>query len=159
MNDLFAADVPDYFIHRVVNHCQEYPDNLYVFQTKNPERYLTMGRIIPDNSILGCTIETNREIPASVSFAPAPWIRASMMVALRYLRTFITIEPIMDFDVPVIGQWLMEIRPEFINIGADSKRHGLPEPSADKIMALIDVLNAAGIEIREKHNLERLLSK
>ena len=82
-----------------------------------------------------------------------------MMVALRYLRTFITIEPIMDFDVPVIGQWLMEIRPEFINIGADSKRHGLPEPSADKIMALIDVLNAAGIEIREKHNLERLLSK
>jgi hypothetical protein len=65
----------------------------------------------------------------------------------------------MDFDVPVLGQWLMEIKPEFVNIGADSKGHNLPEPSADKIMALIDVLNAVGINIREKHNLERLLKK
>jgi len=44
-----------------------------------------------------------------------------------------------------------------VNIGADSKGHGLPEPSPDKVHALIEKLTGYGIEIREKHNLERLL--
>jgi len=157
-NDLFAENVPGEWISRVIDHCDIWPCNDYVFQTKNPGRYIDVLLAFPRRSLLGCTIETNRDIPAAISQAPRPQERAAYMKELKGIRPlFITVEPIMDFDVPVLGQWLTEIDPEFVNIGADSKGHGLPEPSADKIGALIDVLNAAGIEIREKHNLGRLL--
>ena len=39
----------------------------------------------------------------------------------------------------------------------DSKGHGLPEPPMWKVEALIKSLKESGIEIREKHNLERLM--
>ena len=37
-NDLFAADVPQEFIDRIVAHCCLWPKNTYVYQTKNPAR-------------------------------------------------------------------------------------------------------------------------
>jgi hypothetical protein len=43
-----------------------------------------------------------------------------------------------------------------VNVGADSKGHGLPEPSFKKVMQLVERLTAAGIEVRNKRNLERL---
>lgn len=52
--------------------------------------------------------------------------------------------------------WLQKDRPEFLNLGADSKGHGLPEPTVSKIHALVDKLKEYGIELREKHNLKRL---
>ena len=74
-------------------------------------------------------------------------------------KKFVTIEPILDFEVVALSNWMKFIKPEFINIGADSKRHNLPEPSMEKVQALIDKLTGYGIEIREKHNLERLRKK
>jgi hypothetical protein len=154
-NDLFAENVPQEFIYRVLRHCKEYPMNIYVFQTKNPERAFYVGKLRwPDNSIIGCTIETNR-ITDEMSNAPIPDDRASWMYKIQG-RKFITIEPIMDFDVDVLSSWIDRIRPEFVNIGADSKGHGLPEPPMEKVYALIEKIKASGIEIREKHNLERL---
>jgi protein gp37 len=157
-NDLFAEAVPADWIMRVLDHCAKWTDNIYVYQTKNPGRFADFIAHTLPTCILGCTIETNRDIPAEISVAPRPVARASAMKQLSGTRRlFVTVEPVMDFDVPVLGQWLTEIRPEFVNIGADSKRHRLPEPTVAKVLALIDVLNAAGIEIREKHNLGRIL--
>lgn len=48
--------------------------------------------------------------------------------------------------------------PEWVNIGADSKGHGLPEPSGDKIIKLIDNLKSQDIDVRIKSNLKRLSS-
>jgi protein gp37 len=70
---------------------------------------------------------------------------------------FVTIEPVLDFDVDVLAGWIAEIRPEFLNLGADSKRNNLPEPTVEKVMELVDKLKEYGIELREKHNLQRLL--
>jgi len=156
-NDLFAEDVPDVFIHQIINHCRMYPANFYVFQTKNPARYLTTGRLIPLNSILGTTIETNR-IMLDISQAPCPTVRMLAMEKLE-ARKFVTIEPIMDFDVDILVNWIARIKPEFVNIGADSKGHNLPEPSWEKVEALINGITKMGIEIREKHNLQRLMVK
>jgi len=157
-NDLWAEDVPGVFIEMVLDHCAEWPENQYVFQTKNPDRYIDCIKWMPASCMLGCTIETNRQIPPEISKAPPPISRFLSMCQLNSSRAlFVTIEPIMDFDVDVLGEWLRKIGPEFVNIGADSKRHRLPEPTADKIVALIALLNTAGIEIREKHNLGRLL--
>lgn len=159
-NDLFANAVPNGTIMDVLHHCLQYPRETYVFQTKNPIRYKEFRAFIPPNNLLGCTIETNRLIPKAISVAPAPFLRAAAMMELAgEFHTFITIEPIMDFDVEVLSQWLMEITPDFINIGADSKRHKLPEPPPEKILELIANLTDFGIEIRGKYNLARLIGK
>jgi protein gp37 len=159
-NDLFAEDVPREWIERVLDHCAAWPTNTYVYQTKNPGRYLEFIPLMLPTCMLGCTIETNRDIPLSISHAPRPIGRYANMKQLSgSRRIFVTVEPIMDFDVQILGQWLTDIHPEFVNIGADSKGRGLPEPSAEKIIALISILNTAGIEIREKHNLGRILGR
>jgi hypothetical protein len=52
--------------------------------------------------------------------------------------------------------WIIKIKPEFVNIGADSKHSKLAEPSWAEVQALIQALKDNGIEVREKSNLERL---
>jgi hypothetical protein len=157
---MMAKSVPQEFINKIVMHCLKYPENDYVFQTKNPVHYLTMDALFPERSLLGCTIETNHvyenDMGQTISAAPGPASRMSAMAKLQR-RKFVTIEPILDFDVDILSSWIDRIRPEFVNIGADSKGHNLPEPTSDKVHALIAKLHQYGIEIREKHNLERLL--
>lgn len=156
-NDLFAEDVPDNYILQIIKHCLRYPENTYVFQTKNPARYADddFANLFPIASIFGTTIETNRRIP-SISNAPRPYKRIAAIQRYVNCHTFITIEPVLDFDVDIFAEWLRIANPDFVNIGADSKGHGLEEPTMEKVQALIDKLNEYGIEIREKSNLERL---
>lgn len=153
-NDLFAASVPNEWIAKVLAHCRRYPRNTYVFQTKNPERYHSIEGFPPD-CIFGTTIETNRNMK-DISKAPYPKNRKDAMVRITG-RKFVTIEPILDFDLEILFSWIAEIRPDFVNIGADSKAHHLPEPTAEKIYELITALNRRGIEVRRKTNLERLM--
>lgn len=154
-NDLFAAEVPDEFIAQILAHCRNWPENVFVFQTKNPGRYLEWLSLMPSSFVLGCTIETNRIING-ISKAPPPSDRAREMNCLTGQRRFITIEPVLDFDVDILADWIRRINPEFLNLGADSKNNGLPEPTVEKIMALVSKLHEYGIELREKHNLQRL---
>ena len=150
-NDLFSFAVSDQWIERILHHCRQYPDNDYVFQTKNPRRVREFRHRFPPRFQVGCTVETNRE--NDLGNAPARYKRLSGMF---WMEMFLTIEPIMDFDLPDFVNDIVLAGPAFVNIGADSKGHGLPEPSLDKVAALIDGLAAHGIEIREKHNLARL---
>lgn len=155
-NDLFAEEVPHNFIMEILDHCWNYPDNTYVFQTKNPARYgKYWDELIVMNVILGATIETNRDM-RGISLAPKPINRVLPLIFLP-AKKFITIEPILDFDVDILSKWIAGTSPDFVNIGADSKGHGLPEPPMWKVEALIKSLKESGIEIREKHNLERLM--
>ncbi len=48
------------------------------------------------------------------------------------------------------------IKPDWVNIGADSKGHNMPEPSKEKILALVKELEKF-TEIKNKNNLQRLL--
>jgi protein gp37 len=154
MNDLFSADTPTEFINRIMDHCKGYPENTYVFQTKNPVRMKLWLTSMPPNHVVGSTIETNREY--TMSKAPKPIERARAMTEIKG-RKFITIEPVLDFDVDILANWIANINPEFLNLGADSKGHGLPEPTVDKIMQFTEKLKEYGIELREKHNLKRLM--
>jgi len=156
-NDMFAFAVNGEFITRILEHCNQYPKNIYVFQTKNPKRYNSFLNQIPQGSILGTTIETNRDIPY-IGNAPMPLRRYEAMRDLQF-RKFVTIEPILDFDISVFAKWIKEINPEFLNIGADSKGHDLEEPRMSKIISFVNILKANGIEVREKHNLGRLKRK
>jgi len=158
MSDLWSAHVPNSIIRRVLWHCRDNPHNTYVFQTKNPARYLDWLTMIPPYSLLGTTLETNRHYEQIMGSAPSPRHRAVAMSRLpRDIKTFVTIEPIHDFDRFPLIQFIDAIRPTFINIGADSKGHNLPEPSANKIRELITYLRLNKIEVRRKTNLSRLL--
>jgi hypothetical protein len=157
-HDLFAEQVPDEMIRDVLLHCHRYPKNTYVYQTKNPLRLWRFKLWIPKGSWLGCTIETNRDTKA-ISTAPAPYDRMCQIGSKSFgeFKRFITIEPILDFDPDPFIAWIVYAKPDFVNIGADSKRHGLDEPSPDKIRALVKGLQDAGITIKKKHNLVRLV--
>jgi len=158
-NDLFASDVPDYFIERILKHTKQYPNNQYIFQTKNSIRYKNFLNSFPLNFMLGCTIETNKDI-TEISNAPNPFDRYLAMRDLPFkIKKFITCEPILDFDLDILSTWILDIKPVFVNIGADSKNHNLQEPTIEKVMELGKILSEAGIEVKEKRNLDRLRLK
>ena len=156
-NDLFAIGVPGDYIVKVLNHCRQWPENTYVLQTKNPARYRLFLDALPEKHLLGCTLETNRLSP-QVSDAPVPVQRiyGMQLLKLKGIRRFVTIEPILDFDIAELATAVLSIMPEFVNIGADSKGHGLAEPTIEKVMELGRVISAAGIEVKKKRNLDRL---
>lgn len=161
MNDLFCDEVPHGWIQEVIDHVNRYPDNEYVFQTKNPERilnYINYLRIDEKKLLIGTTIETNRDMK-EFSGAPDPRDRYSAIQTLNIwgYRTFITIEPIFKFDLKILLEWIVNAQPDFVNIGADSKGCNLPEPSKKDILGLIENLQRYKIPIRKKANLKRLL--
>jgi len=160
MTDMWADMVPSRWIEQILEHCRQWPDNEYVFQTKNPIRFFMFRSQLPPKRILGCTIETESETEArKVSVAPRPYARYMAMQDLvaRGESVFVTVEPILKGDMAVLALWLALINPKFVNIGADSKGSGLIEPSGDNVRDLVKRLTDYGIEIREKRNLARLL--
>jgi len=157
MNDLFANEVSEHTILQILNHCLDYPDSEYVLQTKNPHRYMEFTQAIPCGTTCGTTIESNR-VHGVMGNAPSPFNRIVGMKSIKDFgfSTFITIEPILKFDLDEFADMLEWANPSFVNIGADSKGCGLDEPTYDDIMALYERLCKANIEVRKKLNLDRL---
>ncbi len=157
MNDLFAEQVPTEYITAIIEHCLKYPYNLFVFQSKNPKR-MAHNLLGIMNSLCGATIETNRDTSLfSNAPKPADRVKGMMKFVKNGKSTFVTIEPIMKFDLKPFVKMLVDIHPEFINIGADSKHNNLPEPSAQEITDLIRAINDNGLKIKIKSNLSRIL--
>lgn len=157
-NDLFAANVPDELIISIIEHTLKYPDNIYMFQTKNPARLVDFIEYYPLQSMLGTTIETNREeLIEEYSDAPSVNERVTAMSWLfGAFERYVVIEPVMDFDLDILELMVWKCRPKLVYIGADSKKSNLPEPSADKIIRLMEGIKAR-TELEIKPNLKRLL--
>ena len=159
--DMWADEVPDEWILKVLQHCLKYPHNTYLFQSKNPKRFLDFlsyyEDFIPHKVIWGTTIETNRDIQ-NITKAPSTFQRYSMMARIKGRRTMVSIEPIMDFDLDIMVEWIYAIQPKFVSIGADSKRNNLPEPPAWKVEKLIKELEEF-TEVKIKKNLSRILEE
>ena len=156
-NDMFADNIPSEWIERTIEYCRKF-DNTYVFQTKDPGRLLRMSIQLP-KMMIGTTIETNQQdLLNKISKAPPVVARSAAMSELhsRGWRTFITIEPIMMFDLDPFAELILQASPDFVNIGADSKQHGLVEPKKTEVDLLIQYLVSKGISIRKKENLGRL---
>jgi protein gp37 len=156
MSDMWASNIYSDQILSVLDWCKKY-ENQYVFQSKNPDRITGWG--LPRDSIVGTTIESDLA-GVGISQAPGPIARVEALSKISFsgFITFITIEPILDFNLNSFLALIGTANPDFVNIGADSKGSGLDEPSADKVKALIQGIQNRGIEIRTKHNLARLLN-
>jgi len=156
--DMWADAINGCWISTILDHCWAYPDNNYLFQSKNPSRFPMFEHWKEiRHFILGTTIETNRTYSHEVYKAPYRRDRYLAMTSIKSPK-IVSIEPIMDFDNDILVQWISDIEPTFVSIGADSGRNGLPEPSPDKVVALIEALKGI-TEVKIKDNLSRLLAK
>ena len=159
--DMFAENVPSEWIESVLKHLSEnFPDNEYLFQSKNPQRFLDFANKFPPYTILGTTMETNQnQLLWKYSETPGICTRQHAIQELkaRYgFDTQITIEPIMDFNTRKFIRIIYKTHADKVYIGADSGHNGLPEPEPQKIIDLVNTISNF-TEIHLKSNLERLL--
>lgn len=130
------------------------PETKFLFCTKQPSIY-SSPEFNLKNVYWGVTIESNRGYDG-MTRSPLPSQRYIAMSWLKHPHKFISIEPIIDFDVKVLIKWMREIRPEIVEVGADNYTNGLPEPAPDKVNALLDALKDFVPTVVEKQGLERL---
>jgi len=149
--DVFAVDVPSEWITKVLDFCIEAISHQkngkktrFLLQTKNPARileFITHPLFQAQQVIVCTTIETNRHYPEIMNNAPAPQERAEVMakIADRGIKTYVTIEPIMDFDIDELVELIKMCKPEQVNIGANTyKAIQLPQPtSGNNLISLI----------------------
>ena len=152
--DMFADKLPDIWILKTLNHCRKY-DNTYLFQSKNPLAMVGSVIMFPQKSLVCTTIETNRFYKDKMGFAPLPIKRAESL-AISMFKRYVTIEPIMDFDLKEFVELIKICEPTQVNIGADSGNNDLPEPPREKILELINEFKKFTM-IDQKRNLKRLL--
>ncbi|MCK5613548.1 DUF5131 family protein [Candidatus Pacearchaeota archaeon] len=154
-NDLFNNNIPYEWMIKTLEHCKKYSANKYLFQTKDTQEMSCWLEHMPDNSAVCTTLETNRNYPEYMGNSPNPFTRALHFKGLVGVQRYITIEPIMDFDLGAFTDMIRAINPVQVNIGADSGDNNLPEPEWEKIERLIKALSRFTI-VKEKPNLDRL---
>ena len=110
------------------------------------------------NFSLCTTLETNRIYREIMNNSPSIIDRVLNFARIPTEHKYITIEPIMDFDLPEFIKMIKSCDPVQVNIGADSspKRNKLPEPPKEKILELIEELEKFTTVVQKK-NLRRLL--
>lgn len=145
MADLFGEWVPQEWIQAVFQACQLAPQHKYLFLTKNPARYLSLGKqgllSSHDNFWYGTTI-TNPE--QSFFFS-------------RSHKTFVSVEPIHEafkdgkFDGTTVG-WVI--------VGAETgKRTGKVVPKKTWIDGLAYECSKEGIPIYMKGSLTEIMGE
>jgi len=140
------AFCPTSYLEKILERIKKMPDRTFLIQSKNPA---TFSRVEwPRNTILGVTIETNRdELAAEISNAPPPSKRFRDFLAIDHKPKMVTHEPIMEFDIEILLDWDIRLNPALIWIGYDSKRCGLPEPRLKKVKDLYWNLGKAGFPV------------
>lgn len=141
-------------IIRILNRISQFPETNFLIQSKNPKRFQDWGVTFPYNVCLATTIETNRSY--KLTKAPLPVDRYEAIASLNHPHKFISIEPICNFDLDILLEWMKEISPKIIEVGADNYSNHLPEPSWWKIEALLKNLKDFCPKVVEKEGLERL---
>lgn len=146
--DVFAENIPSEWINKILNHCQEEYEkrncNAFLLQSKNPKRFLEfINHPIMKRCVLCTTIEANRFYPDFMRNAPKIEERVEAMEEIaRYGRsTMVTAEPLMQFDLETMLDYLKRCQPKVVNIGRNTRREiELPEPTKEEVQLLISGL-------------------
>ena len=163
MGDMFGDWVKDEWIKMILEAIRTHggKHTTYLFLTKNPKRYFDYIPYFTSNMMLGATIETDKDVFKypdgrritydKISKAPKPLERLKYMYLLPVKNKFISIEPILDFNLYIFADWIHIIKPKLVYVGYDNYNNHLPEPSLEKTMNLINYLrDKLRIEVREK---------
>ena len=146
------------FLQLIINRIKQEPDKNFLIQSKNPD---TFNRVrFPKNVILGTTIETNRDVlyrENNISKAPVPSKRYEDFLNVNHYQKMVTLEPLLDFDLDVMIEWICNINPLFVWIGTDDTSSSIYknklEPSIDKIIQLYVELGIRGYAVMLKDKL------
>lgn len=157
MLDLFGDWVLTECISDVFNVIRGFPETQFLFLTKNPKRYFYLEDALPQNCVLGCTIESNENY--CLGFSPSQtdrlrWMEAMNDILVKY-RRFISVEPILNFDVERFANALLNAKPWAVAVGYDNYGNKLEEPPLAKTLLLIEILKKAGIKVYKKTLRER----
>ncbi len=164
MCDLFCEGMKDEWIKRVIDEASKATNNRFLFQTKNPGRaieWLPAMDSLKLRPILGTTIETNRDTPWSD--APTPTERFLQLWystdehAYSTHDTFLSLEPLSDFDLHTLFYMIKTIGPLAVEIGLENYTKYLPRPSPEKVRSLIDRLQKENITYVLKPGLNEYL--
>lgn len=134
-------------------HAITHPMTHYYFQSKYPQIFEQFLDRLPKKSILLTTLETNYDQDyVRYSLAPPPSRRWADFKALKWPRKIVTVEPIMEFDYKQFLDMIVDIAPEAVYIGYNTrpKEVKLPEPSEEKVWKLITGLVMNGITVKPK---------
>ena len=114
---------------------QKERDKTFLIQSKDPQ---TFNRVVfPKNVILGTTLETNKaELCEGISKAPKPSQRYKDFLKVNHPLKMVTIEPVIDFDLDIMVNWVENINPCMVWLGYDSGKNKLPEPKLEKVRNL-----------------------
>lgn len=160
--DLFAKDIPDQWIKRTLDYCYQVnvsnlfgATNNYLFQSKNPRRILDfIEHPVFKSSVICTTIETNRHYPEIMNDSSKVEERAKAMSEISQkwgIDTYVTVEPIMDFDLDEMIELIRLCHPKQVNFGKNSnKLVTLPDPTEKKVLQLIKgVKDFSTVHIKE----------
>jgi len=143
---------------RILARIREFPQTHFLIQSKNPKQLYDWredwGITLPPNVYLGTTIETNRDY--GLTKAPKPIERFRYLAGYPHNLKFLSVEPIMDFDLEEMVNWVTLMQPDIIEVGADNYHNHLQEPPRWKVEALLERLRAICPVVIEKEGLERL---
>jgi len=158
MGDIAFATREEYL--RILARIRQFPKTWFLIQSKNPRRlydwWVNWGIGVPNNVYLGTTIETNRDYATIRNKAPAPIDRFRYLAGYPHSLKFLSIEPIMDFDVDELLHWVKLMQPSIVEVGADNYHNHLPEPSWRKVQELLREAREICPRVVEKDGLERL---
>jgi hypothetical protein len=144
---------------QLLGYALQYSDRTFLIQSKDPSHFLCRQWSTPKNVLLGTTIETNLLLfhtpskyrhYSDISTAPYPCTRKNAMVKNNHKRQTVTIEPVLQFTLDVMLDWMRQIKPEIIWIGYDNHNCRLPEPRFLETQRLIAKLQAEQFDVRVK---------
>ena len=155
---MFAGNINPKWIIKTLMYCEKF-DNSYLFQTKNPKAFNDYAvNIAALNDFALCTtIESDSFYPEIMGNSPHPMKRSLEMQKIsEFVKSYVTIEPIMDFHLEHFIKMIKRCNPIQVNIGGNTSNIKLPEPPKDKILELISELEKF-TTVKQKTNLKRLL--
>jgi len=158
--DAWSSDVPSEWITKMLDYCNQF-DNRYLFQSKDPARFLDfIDHPVYKKAVFCTTIESNYHY-TDISGAPPPSERAEAMEKLADFgfETYVTVEPVMEFEFYEMVDLILQCKPKQVNIGRNTNHDvELLEPIAQKVRTLAEVLRGYGIKVEIKKNIREYLT-
>jgi len=161
MGDLFCSGMKDEWILKTLGKIwMEKGNNKFLLQTKNPrsfEAFWLELEQVKEKVILGTTIETTGNT-SEFSKAPSTKERYTYLLKMKQagFKTFLSLEPLADFDFNELMSWIVALEPEAIEIGLENYTKHTTPPPEQKIKELIHNLQALEIPYLLKANLKHL---
>lgn len=157
MADLFGSWVPESWIEEVFKACLESPQHIWIFLTKNPERYLSLlmdGKLpIGDNMWYGATAGSIAEYDKVIP------IFGKMKDYYHRLHTFISAEPLME-DITKSEWYRCSLGNGYIDwliIGAETgNRKAKIVPEKEWLHAIADSCKQYNISLFMKSSLDEI---